>query len=104
MRRIERRIGGQCRLALERDRNGGWSARIDGELDRFDAEDLTGVLGSVLLSPDVSLDLDGVTFLDLAAGRVLRALVDSPDGIRVVASASTPCGRLLAWLADHERG
>jgi hypothetical protein len=103
VRRSERRIGGQCRLVLERDRNGGWTARLAGDLDRFDAGDLTSALGSVLLSSEVSVDLDGVTFLDLAAGRVLQAFVGSADGVRVVASPSTPGGRLLAWLAEHER-
>ncbi len=102
MRPIERRIGG-CRLVLERGRNGAWTARLAGELDRFDTGQLTGSLGSVLLSPEVSVDLDGVTFLDLAAARALHTLLGSTGDVRVVASALTPCGRLLAWLAEHER-
>jgi anti-anti-sigma regulatory factor len=78
-------------------------ARLVGELDRFDAAMLPRLLGPALTVPDVVLDLDQVTFVDLTAGRALIELVGRPDGNRVVASPETPCARLLGWLSAEPR-
>jgi hypothetical protein len=93
-----------CRLVLRRAGDGPPLALLVGELDRFDVEDLPRILRPFLVSEDAVLDLDEVSFVDLAGCRALLALVGPPDGVRVLASPGTPCGRLLAWLAaeTHE--
>jgi hypothetical protein len=87
-----------CRLVLQRTGDGSPIHRLVGELDLFDANDLSLILRPVLLTPDAVLDLDGLAFADLAGCRALLALVGPPDGERVIASPGTPCGRLLGWL------
>jgi hypothetical protein len=85
---------------LERDEHGEQIARLVGELDLFNTGELAELLRPLQEPPGVALDLEQIAFVDLAAARALAALVDVPNGLQVVASPDSPCGRLLAWLAS----
>jgi hypothetical protein len=101
VRRRERGVG-RCHLVLDRGENGTPVGRLVGEIDRFNAGELAELLRPMhdAPAPGVALDLEQITFVDLTAARALAALVDVSNGVRVVASPGSPCGRLLAWLAS----
>jgi STAS domain len=99
VRRREREVG-RCHLVLDRGENGALIGRLVGEIDRLNAGELAELLRPMQEAPGVALDLEQITFVDLTAARALAALVDAPNGVQVVASPGSPCGRLLSWLAS----
>ncbi len=99
MRRREAEVG-RCRLVLERDENGDRVGRLVGEIDLFNAGELAELVRPLGGGPGTILDLEQITFVDLVAARTLVGLVGGPDGVQVVASPDSPCGRLLGWLAS----
>jgi STAS domain len=98
---VRRREGGvgRCHVVLERGENGDRVGRLVGEIDLFNAGELAELVRPLQDAPEAVLDLDPVTFVDLAAARALVDLAGLPAGVRFVASPDSPCGRLLGWLA-----